>query len=471
MKNIPNTFNYNEVIDKKTLNTFIFETWLNSWDSLDIICPKKINWSDLDKKWYFESEFSIDNRIDAWWENYKENNVIYTQRLNWTKDQINLPSIWWGWMWMDVSSLSLLEAASIRNFSWTWFSVTSHLSSIWMWAFRWDDLFENNWEWFDKYELQITKDFYKLFFLELWLTRKQIVSHFLRCDENLKLDASFQPINKYWKLFLMKDLIALYNDIKSAKEKWLFVPVNHMYKSTWYVASIKVAALAWADAITTWAWIPKDENNNLVRPKDIISDFFKDIWKTNIRISAFWLIVSMTSPYAPWYDYYIDEDPRNAWWHQWATEGMLKFKKRVWKESVLKSLRKREGIDDNTPIYAGWWIWSSHEIKDMFNMWFNWVQLWTNFAVSEEARNCEWEDFKKALISWNHYWKETEIDEIAKNAIKKLEENIKKEIEIFRKKFEDILQIKKIEKKCEKDLLSLNLDWVSFEAVINNIEI
>lgn len=366
-------------------------------------------------------------------------------------------------MWIDIWSLSLLEAASLKSSTWKWYYMSSHLSSIWIGDFRWYDLFDDNWKWFERYWDKIEKEFYDLFEIELWLTREQIEKHFLKNDENLNLehdnfkidlnkslkerktflDSSFQPTNKAWRIFLMKDLVALYHDVKSAKNMWLFVPINHMYKSTSYVASIKVAALAWADAITTWAWIPrtwyKDKDNDFVQPRDIILDFFKSIWKENYKIPAFWLIVSMTMAYAPWYDYYIDEDPRNAWWHQWAYESMLPYEKRVWKENVLTSLRKREWINEDTPIYAAGWINSASDIKELFDMWFDWIQLWTNFAVSKEARWWEWEDFKKALISWNHFWKETKIDEIAINSFKKLKSNIDKEIEKYRLKFEEIL--------------------------------
>jgi len=463
MENSPKTFELDKVIDKKTLNTFTFETWLNHWKSLDKICHRKIHWSEIDKKWWFDSEFSIKNRIEAWWENYKENNIVFTQWIDWDINQVNLPSIWWGWMWIDISSLSLLNATSIRTSNWLWFCVSSHLSSIWMWSFVSPNLFENNWEWFEKYWKIIEKEFYELFEEKLWLTKENIEQHFLKTDSYSELDSSFQPSNKNWEIFLMKDLIALYNNVSIAKEKWLFVSINHMYKSTWYLASIKVATLAWADAITTWAWIPRNKNNEFVNPKDIVIDFWESIWIIESKVPAFWLIVSLTMAYAPWYDYYIDEDPRNAWWHQWAFESMLKFKKRVWKESVLKSLRKREGINENVPIYAAWWIQSAADIKELFDMWFDWVQLWTNFAVSKEARNWEWENFKESLISWNHYWKETEIDEIAKKTITELKKNLEWEVKIFRKKFVDILQINEIIDEQESDLWFLNWDKIISE--------
>jgi hypothetical protein len=293
-------------------------------------------------------------------------------------------------------------------------------------------------------------------------------------ERKIFMDSSFQPTNKKWILFLMKDLTALYSDVKEAKDKWFFVPVNHMYKSSSYISSIKVAALAWADAITTGAWIPRtwfhEKDNNFVQPRDIVSNFYKSIWKENHKMPAFWLIVSMTMAYAPWYDYYINEDPRSAWWHQWAFESMLPFEKRVWKKNVLKSLRKREEIDENIPIYAAGWINSASDIKELFDLWFNWIQLWTNFAVSKEARWWEWEDFKKALISWNHFWVETEIDEIAKKSAETLKNYIDIEIEIFRKKFENILWIENNNFINEEKIDENNFDTNSIYNVINIIE-
>jgi hypothetical protein len=465
MANVSSGFNYEEIIWKKTLNTFKLWVWLHNWEPLNNICPYKISWYIFDTPKWQEEVFSLESRKEAWWEKYKETNIVKTKRLDWTTDDIVLPSIWWGWMWMDISSISLNEAASFKAISGGWYFITSHISSIWTGNFRSPDFFENNWEWFEIYWDIIEKKFYDLFEGELWLTKDQIEKEFLKVNDNLNLDSenfsinttnqkkdkktyldvSFQPVNKAWRLYLMKDLIELYSDIKRAKNKWLFIPVNHMYKSTWYIASIKVAALAWADAITTGAGMPRTwfrESDNIdVNPRDIVIDFYKNIWMENIRMPAFWLIVSMTMAHAPWYDYYIDEDPRNAGWHQWATESMLPYDKRVWKQSVLNSLRKREWVNENTPIYAGWWINSAKDIKEMFDMWFDWIQLWTSFAVSKEARNYQWDDFKKALISWNHFWPEVEIDKIAKKAAENLKENIDKEVEIFRKKFEEILWI------------------------------
>lgn len=458
MENTTPWFDYSQVIWKRTLNTFQLWTWLHHWEPLSSVCPEKIDCSEIDTPEWLNEVFSLENRKEAWGEKYRETNNITTTRLDWKKDEIKLPSIWWGWMWMDVSSLSLLEATSEL---WPW--ITSHLSSIWTSNFRKPNLFEDDWKWFDRYWEEIEKIFYYLFWFILWLTDEQIENEFLKVDESINLDSSFQPVNKAWRLFLMNDLIELYNDIKKAKDKWLFVPVNHMYKSTWYVASIKIAALAWADAITTWAWIPRNKENNFVHPRDIVSNFYRNIWKNDLKMPAFWLIVSLTMAYAPWYDYYIDEDPRNAGWHQWATEWMLPFEKRVWKKNVLDSLRNREWITKNTPIYAWGWINSASDIKEMFDMWFDWIQLWTNLAVSEEARNWEWEDFKNALISWNHFWEETEIDEIAKNAAEKLKLNIEKELEKFRKKFDEILWVYVYKKLIKKiDDWNYNVDFFIF---------
>lgn len=463
MTNIYKGLDFNEIIWKNTLNTFTFETWLHNWEPLISICNKKVDWSIIDSQEWLEQELSLKNRKEVWGENYKETNKIITTRLNWTTDEIYLPSFLIGWMWIDVSSLSLLEASSLKDSTGNGYFFSSHLSSIWISVFREPNLFEENGKWFEKYWSIIEKDFYDLFETKLWLTRDQINEHFLKVDENLNLDlenfniklnipkkerktfmdSSFQPTNKHWILFLMKDLTALYNDVKSAKDKWFFVPINHMYKSSSYISSIKVAALAWADAITTGAWIPRtwfhEKDNTFVQPRDIVSDFYKSIWKENHKMPAFWLVVSMTMAYAPWYDYYINEDPRSAWWHQWAFESMLPFEKRVWKENVLKSLRKREGIDKNVPIYAAGWINSASDIKELLDLWFNWIIWGTNFASTQEARWWEWEDFKKALISWNHFWNKTEIDKIAKKSAETLKSYIYIEMIIFRKKFEKII--------------------------------
>ena len=476
MVNIPGEFKIEKIIWNKTLNTFQLWVWLHNWEPLSSICTKQINWSEIDTSEGLKNVLSLENRKDAWWEKYRETNPIITTRLNWTKDEILLPSIWWGWMWMDISSLSLNEATSYEATSGNWYFMTSHISSIWIGNFIWPDFFENKWEWFELHWNRVEKIFFNLF-ENLWLIREQIEVEFLKVDDNLNLDpknfkidlkepkknrktyldSSFQPNNREWRLVLMKDLIELYKNIIKAKDSWLFVPINHMYKATWYVASIKVAALAWADAITTGAWIPRtwySENNNVyVQPRDIVTEFYKSIWRGDLKMPAFWLIVSMTMAYSPWFDYYINEDPRNAWGHQWATESILQYEKRISKQSVLKSLKKRGWIE-NTPIYAGGWINSAADIKEMFEMWFDWIQLWTSFAVSKEARNHEWDDFKKALISWNHFWPETKIDNIASEAANILEKNIETEIEIFRKKFENILGIN-----LDKWLLIHNISW------------
>ena len=467
------SFDKGEVkVTDKDLNTFKLETWKNHWKPLSEICPDQISWEEIDTAEWRAKVFSLENRKKAWWENYNETNELTTKRLNWKEDKKHIPwfIVWWMWVlitWKELQEATALEAENNETTQ-KWeekkYFMSSNLSTILIGASREPNLLENDWEWFQKYWHIVEKKFYDLFEWELWLTREQINEHFLKTDDNLNLDpenfqidlsiprkdknlfldSSFQTKWKHWTLKLMKDLYYLYHDVKSSKDKWIPCLINDMYKSTWYVASLKVAALAWVDAITTGAWIPTTWHLDLnidVNPKDIVSDFYTSIWGEDLKMPAFWLIVSITMVFAPGYDYYIDEDPRDAGWHQWATENMLAYEKRVWKVAVLKSLRKRELIKEGTPIYAGGWIGCATDVKEVLDMWFDWVRVWTTFAVSEQAVDWEWEDFKKALISWNHYWEETEIDEITKNAVKELRDNIDKELIIFRKKFEEILWV------------------------------
>lgn len=394
----------------KPLNTFRLETWTQPFQNKEDFFTK---WTIEESK-LSDSDFSFEKKQESWWKNYKDIE-LQTTNLDWTTRQIVIPwmVIWWMWTW--VSSSSLIEAASKV---WVWW----HLSSIGIW-WSYDD--PSVYQWWDKFEKaynQVENEFNSLFKDQLWLTDNQINKHLFECKEWLDENFWLTTDNQKEKMFRMKDLLAIYREAQDLKSKWINFGINAMYKTTSYVAVLKVATLAWIDYITTAAWNPN------IHPRKIVTDFLQDTWKTDIQIPAFWLIVSIVRTVDTNYDYYIIEDPRFAWWHLWATDSMLeRIPKKVWKEENLTTLRAKVWPDK--PIIVAWWFNSAESIKTILDWWLaNWIQIWTLAAVSEEAVNWWWKDFKERLISWNHIWPREEIDSIAEEEYRLVKENLYKAI-------------------------------------------
>lgn len=411
----------------KDLNTFMLERWTNPYGNKEEFF---VNWSiRLDGFNELKDElFALESKQRSWWENY-QNITFQITEFDWTKRECMIPwvVIWWMWTW--VSSSSLIETASKV---WVWW----HLSSIAIWwSYEEPDVY-SKWAEFNIAFFKVETEFNTIFKEKLWLTDNQINKHLFECNENqdwIELDENFWLFgSRKEKMFRMKDLIAIYNQATELKSKWISFWINAMYKTTSYVAVLKVSTLAWIDYITTAAWNPN------IHPKRIVTNFLQDTWKTDIRMPAFWLIVSIVR----WavdleYDYFIIEDPRFAWWHLWATASMLeRIPRKIWKEENLTSLRKKVWPDK--PIIVAWWFNSTVNIRAVFDAWANWIQIWTTAAVSDEAVSWGWEDFKNALISWNHIWPREEIDNIAEKEYLLLKENLYKIIWETRQRLFDI---------------------------------
>lgn len=382
------------------LNTVELEEGLYPNWKVEDFCKEKVSWEELDKNLDF---FSEENRKKAFWDNYKPNNEIEITEDDLSFKKVNIPTIINWWMWTNVSSASLVEAMNKLGFWW-------HLSSIWIWFYHYyeshKELFKQNFNFDDWLSDVVQKDFDNLFKEELWLSEEFIENHFFVCDE-LSDEKNPNKKNKWfnWQLWKerisrMMDLVAVFRQTMDLKSRWNNIWINCMYKTTSYISSLKIAALCQIDYVTTAAWNPTKN------PKIILNDFKKDLesqWKT-CSIPAMWLLVSSNKIINDFdYDYYIFEEWEKAWWHilrMWDKfKELLKIKekfKKAWKEIP--------------PIYAAWWVSTNKEIKEALEAWFDWVQLWTLTAVSEEACNWEWKEFKERLIWWNHLWVDTDID-------------------------------------------------------------
>lgn len=407
----------------KSLNTFKLETWTSPYQDKDSFfdsSKRKIDWEYFDIGWYINWNTKEDTWERAWGKKCNPNIVLIIENADWTNRLMAIPSIIIWWMWTWVSSKSLIKAAWEI---WIWW----HLSSIWIWGSYEAPNVYQKWEWFEKAFEEVENKFYSIFRDKFWLSENKINKHFFECNE--WLDENFWITeSRKEKMFRMKDLIAIYeqiSDILSSSKTPFWI--NAMYKTTSYVAVLKVSTLAWIDFITTAAWFPN------INPKIIIWNFLNDIWRQDIVMPALWLITTFSRIVTDLnYDYYIIEDARFAWWHLWWTDEMLDKPNIVWKYENLISLRKK--VWEWKPILLAWWFDSRKSIQEGFDAWANWIQFATQAAVSDEAVNWKWDDFKNLLISWNHIWPKKEIDNIAETEYIELKKWLKNTIQETREK-------------------------------------
>ena len=436
------------------LNTIELETWLDPYGKISDYCHTTISWDDFDKD---EDFFSLENKKKAFWENYRDNNLISVEQSDWSIEEIEISTIINGGMWTGISSPDMVKA---MNKLWFW----GHLSSVWIGDYYFNKIIPS----FNKLKKSeqkniITTEFNKIFKEELKLSDEFIEKHFFKCE-----DLWEQAKNKWfncelpWKamLFRMKDLIWIYRETTKLKKEWINVWINCMYKTSSYIASLKIATLAWIDYITTAAGNP--EKN----PKEFLSGFYSDLDKEWIkyRKPAFWLLISSgNSRFLKDldYDYYTFEEWDKAGWHiirMWDKYEELEKIKKIFGKASSKM----------PPIYAAGWIYNNAEIKKALAAWFSWVQIWTNLAVSEEAIDGKWEEFKKTLISGNHLWPVSKIDEIAFNSALTTEKKIKQFERIYRKKVLKYLEKEAVKAHIEFNELDIEIVKNHFYKVIYN---
>lgn len=422
----------------RQLNTMDLERWLDPNWEVSKYCNTSITWEELDED--LDWVFSIENKKEAFWEKYKDTNVIKVNNPDWTMREVSIPTVVNWWMWTNVSSASMVEA---MNNLWFWW----HLSSIWLWFYY----FQDNFEWFfDKKTTEkeqksiVQKEFDKLFKEELWLSDELIEKHFFICPELWEEinEKNWKPHKNAWfnwqawrqRIVRMMDLISTYRTVKKLKDNWNNVWLNAMYKTSSYIAMLKLSVLAWVDYVTTAAWSPSIKNPETwkaynICPKTFLKDFFEDVKWMWVKMPAFWLLVATSDAriirdedYN--YDYYVFEEWEKAWWHVlrfWDKYKHLERFKKAFEEKWIPL----------PPFYAAWWINSWSEIKSALDAWFSWVQIWTSLAVSQEAVDGKWEEFKKRLIWWNHLWPESEIDTRAYEMIEKEKKKFEKLIRVY----------------------------------------
>jgi len=419
------------------LNTIEFEKWIDPYGNIETYCKDRtIVWDDFDKiKNHF---FSYENKILSFWEKYKDKNILQIKQADWSILEIRIPSIINWWMGTNVSGKNLVKA---MNEIWFWW----HLSSIWIWFYYFEEKYSDFYDKKNKEQKQIIeRDFDNIFKTKLWLNNDFINKHFFVCDDlwGNKKNIWFNWELGQERLVRMMDLIAIYETISDIKNFNWNVWINCMYKTSSYIASMKISILAWVDYITTAAWNPTQN------PKDFLSDFYKDLKEKTIdfKVPALWLLVSISRAVNDLeYDYYIFEDWYNAWWH------IIRWKEKYTEIEAIKN--KLNSQNKNTPVYVAWWIYSNEEIRQAFEKWCDWVQIGTSLAVSQEAIDWKAEKFKNTLIARNHLWKKTELDyKYEKGAIKQKEKfekliNIcnKRVYRYLRENIEDIENDEKIE--------------------------
>ncbi len=386
------------------LNTIELETWLYPNWKIEDFCDTIISWEELDNNPEF---FSLENKKKAFWENYKDNNIIETINSDWEIIKKKIPTIINWWMWTNVSSPSLVEA---MNELWFWWHISSINIGFYYYYKKHPELFKENFTWKNELKEKVKIDFDNTFKWILDLSDEFIQKHFFVCDDLWENEKNEWFNWELWieKIARMMDLVAIYKETTRLKREWNNVWINGMYKTSSYIASLKISILAWKDYITTAAWAPTKN------PKEFLKDFFDDLKKDkkDFSLPAFWLLVSLSKSmdFDLAYDYYSFEEWENAWWHvikaPWSSKRKInKFEEF---EKIKELFEKKWKV--MPPIYAAWWVSTNKEIKEAFDAWFSWVQIWTLAAVSEEACDWDWEIFKKRLIGWNHLWKEANID-------------------------------------------------------------
>lgn len=418
-------------LNRIKLNTVELERWLYPNWKIEDFCDKKISWEDLDNNSDF---FSADRKKEAFWENYKDYNTIKIIDADWTEKEVKIPTIINWWMGTGVSSPKLVEA---MNKIWFWW----HLSSIDIGFYYYyennPELFNDNFTWKvsqvdgeqkeqkDWLKEQVKRDFDDIFKWELGLNDEFINKHFFECKELWKSEKNKWFNWELWKQSIarMMDLVALYKNVTELKQNWNNVWINCMYKTSSYIASLKISILTWMDYVTTAAWNP------LVNPKVFLKDFCDELIEQGRKVSlpAFWLLVSSNKVISDYdYDYYVFEEWAKAGGHIIRLWNEDKFCE--WEKIKTRFTKNWKPIP---PFYVAGWVSTNKEIKETMNAWFDWVQIWTLAAVSEEACDWDWEQFKKRLIWWNHLWENSEVDEEYFKEIEKAKNNIEWVIKEF----------------------------------------
>jgi len=405
--------------EKIKLNTIELEKWQNPYWNIEDYTNEVKDWNIFDEE--EKDFFSLENIKESFWKNYKDT-ILKIKQPNWEEKEIKISWIINWWMWTNVSSRDMVQA---MNDIWFW----GHLSSIWIGFYYFEDNFEGFYDKKNKEQnLIVEEEFTKIFENELWLTKDFLNKHFFVCNELVK-DWEEQKRNTgfNWELWnekytRMMDLIAIYREVKNLKNKWNTVWLNAMYKTSSYIATLKIASLCWIDYVTTAAWNP-DKN-----PKEFLKEFYSDLEEENIgyEIPAYWLLISMDRAVKDFdYDYYIFEDWHKAGGHVIKMKWTDKYKQLPKIKARFEKAWKRV-----PPIFAAWWVDSNKEVKKALELWFDWIQIGTSVAVSEEAVNWKWDIFKKRLIAWNHLWPKTEEDikyeEFIDNEYDKFKKQIKK---------------------------------------------
>lgn len=427
--------------DVNKLNTAELEMWLDPFWWVRKYCRQILDWAEFDK---IKGFFSHKNKKEAFQEEYYDENIIFVPQLDGSSTRIAMSTIINWWMWTNISSRNMVLAMNNIWFGW-------HISSIWLWNYY----FNEKYKWFnelnkdDKFKI-IKNEFDSIFKNELKMPDELIEKHFFKCEDLWVQDKNTRFNWELWneRIHRMMDLVAIYKETMIIKWLGWDVWINVMYKTSSYIAATKIAILAWIDYITTAAWNP--EKN----PKEFLKEFYEDmrsIW-LKFRIPAFWLLISSSKILKDLdYNYYIFEEWKKAGWHIIRFEDKITGLKKV--KEIFNKVKKRI-----PPIYAAGWIYSNLSITEAFRAWFNWVQIWTNMAVSQEAVNWEWEQFKKTLISGNHLWFKSDIDELsAKNAIKN---------ELVAKRYERMTRTKvvRIIKEQAKEK-QINFTWEDIEII------
>lgn len=439
------------------LNTLEFEQGLCPNWRIEDNCNNIIKGELLDS--YTNDFFSIQSKRLAFWEKYKDNNQIEIVDSNWDKKSINIPTIINWWMWTNVSSGKLVEAMNKLGF---W----GHLSSIWIGFYhyyeKFPDLFKDNFNWKDCLKEQVQKDFNEIFKWKLWLTDEFINKHFFQCDDLWTNEKNIWFNGELWRerVSRMMDLVTLYDKVTGLKANWNNVWINCMYKTSSYIAALKISILSWIDYITTAAWNPAEN------PKIFLQGFYTDLKNSNIQFSvpAFWLLVSS------WrakvfndfdYDYYIFEQWDKAWWH------IIRLGDKFEELEKIKELFRKRWIKI-PPIYAAWWVSSNKEIKEAFDAWFDWIQLWTIPAVSIEACDWAWDKFKKRLIWGNHLWENSDIDLEYFSEVEKVERKFEEIVIQFNEKIlSNLIQENWVEYTLETPEISRVMDYI-YKVVYND---
>ncbi|MFA5917405.1 MAG: hypothetical protein WC850_04190 [Candidatus Gracilibacteria bacterium] len=401
------------------LNTIEFENGLNPNGKIEDFCDITIDGKVLDRN--IEDFFSIQSKKIAFGKKYKDNNQIETTNSDGKITKKNIPTIINGGMGKNVSSPSLVEGMNEIGFG-------GHISSIDVGFFyyykKYPDLFNEDFTWKSELKEKVKKDFDELFKGELGLSDEFINKHFFVCDdlgENDKNEGFNGELGNE-KIARMMDLIVIYKETTRLKKEGNNVGINCMYKTSSYIASLKISILAGMDYITTAA------GNPTMNPKEFLKEFFDDLKESNKEFSlpAFGLLVSggRSKVFTDFdYDYYTFEQGDKAGGH------IIRMGDKFEELEKIKGLFEKKG-KVMPPIYAAGGVSTNKEIKEAFEAGFSGIQIGTIPAVSEEACDGDGEVFKKRLIGGNHLGEETDLDREffaeGEDVLKKFEKIIEK---------------------------------------------